>query len=106
MKKLLFALFCISVSLCYAEEPVNVKIRKSDANIVGDVKDKSTQEHIPYATVSIQGTTIGTVTDNTGHYFLKNLPVGEFKITVNCLGYKPITKKSDYSKRKNIDYQF
>jgi outer membrane receptor for ferrienterochelin and colicins len=106
MKKLLFALFCISVSLCYAEEPVNVKIRKSDANIVGDVKDKSTQEHIPYATVSIQGTTIGTVTDNTGHYFLKNLPVGEFKITVNCLGYKPITKKVTTVKGKTLIINF
>lgn len=106
MKKILFALFCLSVSLCYADEPANIKIRKTDANIVGDVKDKNTKEHIPYATISIQGTTIGTVTDNTGHYFLKNLPVGDFTITVNCLGYKPISKKVKTIKGKTLIIDF
>ena len=31
-----------------------------------------------YITMALKGTTIGTVTDATGHYFLKNLPEGNF----------------------------
>ena len=45
---------------------------KTDANIVGHVV--CCGEHIPFATVSVKGTTIGTTTDETGHYQLINLP--------------------------------
>jgi len=52
---------------------------KTDANINGHVINKSSKEHIPYINVSIKGTTIGIATDATGHYFLRNLPVGKFQ---------------------------
>ena len=48
---------------------------KSDANIVGHVVCKN--EHIPFAHVYVKGTTIGITTDETGHFQLLNLPVGE-----------------------------
>ncbi len=63
--------------------------RKSDANLYGHVVDRRTGEHLPYATLALQGTTIGTTTDATGHYFFKNLPVGEFTVEVRALGYAP-----------------
>ena len=46
----------------------------SDANIYGHVIDSLTGKHIPYVTIAIEGTTMGCVTDATGHYFLKNIP--------------------------------
>ena len=45
--------------------------KKTDANIVGDVKCKRTSS---FYSGYPKGTTIGTTTDATGHYFLKNLP--------------------------------
>ena len=45
--------------------------RQSDANIMGHVVDARTGEHLAYATVTVEGTTIGLSTDATGHYFLK-----------------------------------
>ena len=50
--------------------------KPSDANIHGHIIDGATGQHIPFVTISIKGTTIGTVADATGHYFLKNLPEG------------------------------
>ena len=61
---------------------------KTDANIIGHVIDQNGQ-HIPFATVSLVGTTIGTTTDGTGHYQLVNLPEGDFTIKAQCLGCKP-----------------
>ncbi|MEA3478394.1 MAG: TonB-dependent receptor, partial [Bacteroidota bacterium] len=61
---------------------------KTDANIFGHVIDHD-GKHIPFATVSLVGTTIGTTTDGTGHYLLVNLPVGDFIIKAQCLGWKP-----------------
>lgn len=61
---------------------------KADINITGHVIDKKSGEHLPYITVAIKGTTIGTTTDATGHYFLKGLPVGTFTIEARFVGYK------------------
>ena len=62
--------------------------RRTDANINGHVIDRNTKEHIPYINISVKGTTIGTVTDATGHYFLKNLPTGKFSLVVSGIGYR------------------
>ena len=50
---------------------------KTDAMLFGDVKSAKTQEHIPYSTILVKGTNIGTTTDGSGHYKLANLPVGK-----------------------------
>lgn len=75
------------------DNPIEETINKSDANIVGHIIDKKTQEHMPYVTVAVKNTTISTLTDLTGHYFLKNLPEGEFTIEISSVGYKTISQK-------------
>ncbi|MBU1012262.1 MAG: TonB-dependent receptor [Bacteroidetes bacterium] len=62
--------------------------KNTDANINGHVIDKISKEHIPFINLVIKGTTIGTVTDATGHYYFKNLPVGNFTLIVSGIGYK------------------
>lgn len=74
---------CQSLVVLAAEAP-----RKStDANLFGHVVDRDTHEHIAYASVAVVGTAFGTTTDASGHYFLKNLPVGELTLEVRALGY-------------------
>lgn len=59
---------------------------KTDAMLFGDVK--SNNEHIPFATVTIKGTTIGTAADATGHFKMTNLPVGKQTVIISAIGYK------------------
>ncbi len=61
--------------------------QKTDANVVGHVVSKG--QHLPFVTVSVKGTTIGTVTDETGHYQLVNLPEGIYTIVIAVTGYRP-----------------
>lgn len=65
-------------------------LKKTDANLVGHVIDAKTKEHLPYINVAVKGTTIGHLTDQTGHYFLKNLPVGRFVVVFSSIGYKTL----------------
>ncbi len=65
--------------------------KKTDANIIGHVVCHG--EHIPYASIIIKGTTIGITSDQSGHYQLINLPVGDLIIRVQSMGYKPIEKE-------------
>lgn len=75
-----------------ADEPVinTIKKPKTDANLVGHVV--SNNEHIPFASVMVKGTTIGTTTDETGHYQLVHMPTGEMTISVSMIGYSPKEK--------------
>ena len=74
--------------VCPAEEAPETRQRPSDANITGHVVDARTGEHLAYATVAVEGTTLGMATDATGHYFLKNLPAGHFTLTASSVGRK------------------
>ena len=46
----------------------------TDAHISGHAVEKGSNEHLAFITIRLLNTTIGTTTDATGHYFLKNLP--------------------------------
>lgn len=103
----------IIICLCYTftsavakNEYLSNTMEKSDANIVGHILDKSSKEHLPYITVALKGTTIGTVTDATGHYFLKNLPEGDFVLEVSAVGYKTVNRKVHLKSGKTQEEDF
>jgi outer membrane receptor for ferrienterochelin and colicins len=70
---------------------------KTDATIVGHIE--SAGKHIPFATISIKGTSIGVSADATGHFLLTNLPEGDLIIVASATGYK--TKEIKVSKASN-----
>ncbi len=89
-----------------AEETVaetTVRPKRTDANIVGHVKDRKTGDHLPHVTVSIAGTTLTTFTDATGHYFFKNLPVGEHTIEVKYMGYRSMIRNVTVDNRRTSE---
>lgn len=81
-------------------------LKGTDANIVGHVVDKDTGKHLSYITVSLKGTTIGSMTDATGHYFLKNLPEGEFTLRISAVGYKSEERQVVLKRGKTIEENF
>ncbi len=68
-----------------------LQAQHSDANVFGDVK--SGGEHIPFATIHMEGTTIGTVTDITGHYMLIDLEPGTHTLVASSMGYTTVRKE-------------
>ncbi len=79
-------------------------LTRSDANINGHVVCNG--EHIPFATVSVKGTTIGTTTDETGHYHLLNLTPGKITLEVHSLGYKPMEKEVTIKAGQTLTVKF
>jgi len=78
--------------------------KRTDANIYGHVLADG--EHLPFATISIVGTTIGTTTDETGHFQIVNLPLGKMKIKAQSLGYKPKTIEILVAKGESKEVHF
>ena len=50
--------------------------KKSDAHIAGHVLDVHTQEHLSFVNVQVEGTALGCLTDESGHFYLKTYPKG------------------------------
>ncbi len=83
---------------------VNAQKTKTDANIVGHVV--SHDEHISYVNIALKGTALGTVTDETGHYRLTNMPEGTFVIVATRIGYKPQEKTITLTSNTTIEVNF
>ena len=69
--------------------PLGVWAQKgTDANILGHVVNAKTGEHVSYINVFLKGTTIGAITDESGHFHIANCPEGESVLLVRGVGYK------------------
>ena len=78
----------------------------TDAHIYGHVIDRNTGEHLPYIVVIIRGTTIGVTTENTGHYMMRNVPVGDFTVEVSAIGYRTQTRDVHIKKGRSYEINF
>ena len=76
----------------------------SDANIFGDVQSEG--EHIPFATIHIEGTAIGTATDVTGHYMLIDLEPGIHVLVASSMGYTTVKKDVTIQKDELLEVNF
>ena len=107
--KYLINILLVTFVLCnqslWAEE-VKKPPKGSDANIIGDVKNAKTGEHMPYINISVKNTVLGTSTDATGHYFLKNLPTGKIVLKASALGYKTVEKETEINPNETLEINF
>ncbi len=58
--------------------------------IAGVIKDSESGVALPGASVIIQGTSIGTSTDEDGEYFILNVPVGTYTVKASLIGYQTV----------------
>ncbi len=62
----------------------------TDGTIRGRVTDEN-GEGLPGVMVYLEGTTLGSVSDESGNYFLLNIPVGAYNVIFQMMGYKTVT---------------
>jgi len=75
--------------------------------ISGYLHDKSTGEPLMYANVVIEGTEIGTASDNHGYYVITNIPSGEYAIKIMMMGYetKSLVVNISYGDDQRHDFE-
>ena len=61
--------------------------------IRGTVSDEAIGQPLPYVNVLLQGTSIGTTTDENGNFTIENVAVGRYNIEVSFIGYEPVVLK-------------
>lgn len=66
---------------------ISTHLNGQTGSIEGIVADKSNSEALIGTTVQIEGTTIGTTTDNNGHFTIHNINAGEYKLKISYVSY-------------------
>jgi TonB-dependent receptor len=80
--------------------------KAAPGEISGVVKDLTSKETLPYASVVIKGTVTGMITDLDGNFRFANLQPGDYTIQVSYTGYSmqevPVNIKSGEKKKIEI----
>ena len=93
MRKVFFLFLLLLLAFFTASSTVLAAPDDRPAHIVGHVRNSATGEFLPHVLVTVKGQHISVSTDVTGHYMLKNLPLGELEVEVDVPGFVPQTHK-------------
>ena len=58
----------------------------------GTVRDRATQQPVPGATVTLEGSSLGTAADEQGRFRLADIPTGSYNVRASFIGYEPLLR--------------
>jgi len=91
MKARLFQWARIAGLLIAATAMVGQLAAQTTGKIAGRVSDEKSGQPLPGANVIIEGTTIGTASDQNGDFFIINLSPQTYTLKITMIGYKKKT---------------
>ena len=108
IRKMLFAsaLIVSALSGHASDAPSTTGSKPSDSHITGHVVDTESGEHLPYYTIRLLGTNIGTQTDATGHYSMRNIKPGHYTVEAAMMGYATQKRDVDLKKGETAEINF
>lgn len=91
----LWCLLVFSGFYAVAQNPKPDCSTDCSCDMAGKIVDQQSKLPLPYATVQVAGTSIGTIADDKGIFHLHNLCAQEFDLVVSFVGYKSISHHHD-----------
>lgn len=74
---------------------VSALAQQNNGVVIGTVTDNTNGTTLPGATVIVEGTSLGAVSNRTGEYRITNIPEGQYTLRVEYLGYTTATEQVD-----------
>lgn len=59
-----------------------------NGSVEGVIKDATTGEILPYTNVQLEGTSMGSISDDKGYYIIPNVPEGSYNLKASFIGYE------------------
>ena len=100
-------MFCLSVLLIFTitgKQNMVMAQKAAPGEISGVVKDQTSKENLPYASIVIKGTVTGMTTDLEGTFRFSNLQPGDYILQVSYIGYstQEIPVKLNQGEKKKL----
>ena len=84
---------CLALALLAAPEVrAQAPAAPAPGAIAGRVTDKQTGEALSFCNVVLDSTSRGTITDTRGHYVMRDLPAGVYRIIVSRIGHATVSR--------------
>ena len=78
----------ISMKIIISITTLSCIFSQENININGFIRDIESGEPISYANIFLSDTNYGTASNIDGYYLIMDIPVGEYELNVNIIGYK------------------
>ncbi|MFA7228443.1 MAG: TonB-dependent receptor [Melioribacteraceae bacterium] len=85
--RILFVFLLITASL----SAKNDLTLSTTGKIAGRITDTNTGEPIPFVTVMVVGSSLGSASDIDGYYSIINVQPGTYSVKASAIGYSPVT---------------
>ncbi|UMB59861.1 TonB-dependent receptor [Lutibacter sp. A80] len=95
MKKIILIL----ISIVFISQTIFAQDSNKSASITG--KTTSNGGEIPYVSIFLKGTTIGTSTDENAEFNITNLKPGLYTIQIQAIGFKPFEQNIELQNNEN-----
>lgn len=99
MTKKLFLLLCLTFAGISQMMAQNGKVR-------GFVYEKASDAPIPFANITLEGTSIGAVANDEGYFLLNEVPTGEYTIKVSFVGFQQVERQIEVTRGRIISETF
>ncbi len=83
MKNLIIILFIFNLSKFSIAQVEEIK-----SSISGKVIDIETQQPLPFVNIRLEGTTVGTISDENGNYTIQKVVIGRYTLIATMIGYE------------------
>lgn len=103
MKSYIYGVLAVLLINVCALQAEPKRVPASDSHLTGHIVDSHTKEHIPFASIQVKGTSLGAVSDATGHFLLKNIPVGTYTLVASFVGYRNVEQQIEVVANKTIE---
>lgn len=106
MKTTFLTAVLLSMVICAGAQDNRPRKQKNETHIFGHVTKNNTAEHLPYINVTVKGTSVSTITDASGHYFISALPPGTYTLVAHSTGFVPQEKVVELENGASIELNF
>ena len=89
-----YLIFCFLISFSF------------NATLTGKVSDSKNSDILIGASIYLEGTQLGTNSDLDGNYIIFDVPIGDYKVIVQYIGYEKFTKNISIDKDIKIVENF
>lgn len=98
------AMLCSTAAVLFF--PLLLSAQSTDGIIVGRITDASTTTPLPGATIRIEGTKLGAISNRNGEYRITNVPAGNHTLQVEYLGYATMSATVDVNSGSVLTQSF
>ncbi len=96
----------LCIILCVLGFVVQLTAKEWNNSLSGQIIDSTTNKPVVYVNIFLANTTLGTTSDSSGYYAIKNIPPGNYSLVVSHISYTADVRSVQILPGQHKEYNF